>query len=268
MPLGAKRSDVATTRDGSMIRRSLCLEMVYRDRPFLDRIDRAAELGVEAVEFWEWENKDVDAVVAAIDEHDLELVGMVGAGTEDADLTDPGQRDAAIRQIEASIDLASEIGCPNLIVLAGQTVEGVDRDRQRQSVVTALRDVAPSAEAAGHTLLLEPLNAAVDHPDHFLSSSTEGFRILDAVDSPAVKLLYDVYHQQVTEGNIIDTLCRHLDAIGHVHVADVPGRHEPGTGELHYENILAAIDDAGYDGHVGYEFVPSGESDAAIQSIW
>lgn len=251
-----------------MVERSLCLEMVYRNRPFVERIERAVHHGVGAVEFWEWENKDLDAMMGAIDEHDLDLVAMVGAGTEDPDLTNPDQRDAAVTQIEASIDLAGEIGCPNLIVLAGQETPRLDPEDQRRSVLTVLEEVLPQAEAAGITLLLEPLNTAIDHPDHFLEESTEGFEILRAIDSPALQLLFDIYHQQVTEGNIIDTVTSNIDAIGHLHVADVPGRHEPGTGELNYDNIVAAIDDAGYAGHVGYEFVPSGNSDEAIQSIW
>ncbi|WP_435349159.1 hydroxypyruvate isomerase family protein [Haloarchaeobius sp. HRN-SO-5] len=242
--------------------------MVYQERPFLERIDRAAELGVDAVEFWEWTNKDLDAVQARIDKHDLDLVGMVGAGTEDPDLTDPNQREQAIATIEDSIATAKEIGRPNLMVLSGQAQADMDRASQHESVVSVLEEVTSTAKAADVTLLLEPLNTAVDHPNHFLETSTEGYEILDEVDSPALELLFDIYHQQVSEGNIIENMTNHIDRIGHVHVADVPGRHEPGDGELHYENILRAIDQAGYEGYVGYEFEPAEDSDDAIRSIW
>lgn len=242
--------------------------MVYQDRPFVERIDRAADLGVEAVEFWEWSNKDLDAVTTRLAEHDLDLVGMVGAGTEDPDLTDPDQHEQAVARIEASIATARELGRPNLMVLSGQAQADMDRASQHDAVVSVLEDVTPSAEAADVTLLLEPLNTAVDHPNHYLESSGEGFEILEEVDSPALQLLFDIYHQQVSEGNIIDSITNDIDRIGHVHVADVPGRHEPGEGELHYENILQAIDDAGYEEYVGYEFEPARDSDAAIRSIW
>ena len=115
--------------------------------------------------------------------------------------------------------------------------------------------------------MVEPLNSAVDHPGYFLTSSYEGYDILEAVDSPNVKLLYDVYHQQITEGNVIQNVTDHIDLIGHVSVADVPGRHEPGTGELNYENVFSALDDAGYEGYVGLEFSPTGDSAEAIKDV-
>ena len=117
------------------------------------------------------------------------------------------------------------------------------------------------------TLALEPLNTAVDHPGYFLTSSAEGFDIVDAVDSPNVKLLYDVYHQQITKGNIVQTVTENVERIGHVHLADVPKRHEPGTGELNYAHILSVLDDAGYDGYVGCEFSPVGSPEGAVAKV-
>jgi hydroxypyruvate isomerase len=123
--------------------------------------------------------------------------------------------------------------------------------------------IAPLAEKAGVTLVLEPLNVYVDHPGYFLDGSAAGFDLVRAVGSPRIKLLYDIYHMQVMEGNIIQTLTSNLDVIGHVHVADVPGRHEPGTGELSYANIFEALRQAGYDKYVGFEFEPTVPSEEA-----
>jgi hydroxypyruvate isomerase len=103
----------------------------------------------------------------------------------------------------------------------------------------------------------------VDHPGYFLHGSAAGFDLVRAVGSPHIKLLYDIYHMQVMEGNVIQTLTANLDAVGHVHVADVPGRHQPGTGELHYGNIFAALREAGYDHYVGFEFEPTVPSEEA-----
>jgi len=100
-----------------------------------------------------------------------------------------------------------------------------------------------------------------------LTSSYEGYKIVDAVDSPAVRLLYDVYHQQITEGNLIANVRNHVDLIGGVHVADVPGRHEPGTGEIRYPAVLSALADAGYGGYIGCEFEPTGDPEDAIRDV-
>lgn len=246
--------------------------MIYEDRPFLDRIERVAEHGFEAVEFWTWPEKDLDAIETRLDDHDLSLAGMV-AHREDAQpeeltrsLTDPSQHDAVVKDIEASIDVACRLDCPTLFVLTGPTRDAT-REAMLDSVIKGLRRVAPSAESAGVSLVLEPLNTAVDHEGYFLERAKTGYEIVGAVDSSAVQLLFDVYHQQITEGNVISNATKEIDRLGHVHVADVPGRHEPGTGELHYSNILEAIEDAGYDGYVGFEFAPESGTDRALDAI-
>jgi len=246
-----------------MVDLSVCIEMVYDDDPFHERIHRTAAAGVDAVEFWDWREKDLEAITAAAEEADVDVVGALAGGT----LTDPDGADDAVATIRESIEKADELGIPTLIVTTGPDQDGFDRATQHDSVVDVLSQVAPDAEAAGVTLALEPLNTAVDHPDYFLSSSEEGFAIVDAVGSPRVTLLYDVYHQQVTEGNVIQTITDNVDRIGHVHVADVPGRHEPGTGELNYANVFDAIDEAGYDGYVGCEFETTDDPDEAMAAV-
>jgi hydroxypyruvate isomerase len=113
------------------------------------------------------------------------------------------------------------------------------------------------------TLVLEPLNIHVDHPGYFLNHSGVGFNLVREVNSPSIRLLYDIYHMQVMEGNLIDTLTRNLDLIGHIHVADVPGRHQPGSGEINYANVMKCLRQAGYSGYVGMEFEPTIASSAA-----
>ena len=131
-------------------------------------------------------------------------------------------------------------------------------------MLEGLKAIVPLAEEAGVTLVLEPLNSLVDHAGYFLDRSALGFELVRAVDSPRIKVLFDIYHMQVMEGNVIQTLTGNLDLIGHVHVADVPGRHEPGTGELNYANIIEALRQAGYDKYVGFEFDPKAPSDEAV----
>lgn len=251
---------------------SICLEMVYEDEPFPRRIDRVAALGFDAVEFWTWTDKDVVAVEARLEEHDLTLTNLAGITEQAAPealtraMTDPEQRAAAIEDVEGSIEIAQRLDCPFLTVHLGPE-QDLPSDRMYESVVQGLCAVTAVAEDAGVTILLEPLNWAVDHEGYFLEQSETAYELVDDVDSPALAVLFDVYHQQITEGDIISNLRQNLGDIGHVHVADVPGRHEPGTGELNYPNILAALEEAGYDGHVGFEFTPETESQTALETI-
>ncbi|WP_199174784.1 hydroxypyruvate isomerase family protein [Halegenticoccus soli] len=255
-----------------MIRPSICLEMIYEDAPFVDRIDRVADHGFDTVEFWTWPDKDLDAVEAGLDERDVSVAGMA-ANTElrrpeelERALTDPSKQEAIVGDFEKSIEVAKRFDCSNLIVLVGPELEYAHAEMY-ESVVTCLQEVAPTAEAADVTLIVEPLNTAVDHEGYFLEQSSVGFDIAHEVDSPAVKINFDIYHQQISEGNIISTVTENLDAIGHLHVADVPDRHEPGTGELNYPNILAAVDDAGYDRYVGFEYTAAEDDDRALTAI-
>lgn len=251
---------------------AIALEMIYEDEPFADRIDRVAEVGFEAVEFATWPDKDLDAIEARLAEHDITLANMGGireqAAPEELEraMTNPETRAAAVEDVEASIEMANRLGCPSLTVHLGPSRD-VPEGEMYESVVDGLREIAPTAEAAGVNLLLEPLNQAVDHAGYYLAQSERAYDIVDDVDSPALGVLFDIYHQQVTEGNIITNLRRNVEYIDHVHVADVPGRHEPGTGELHYVNILDALDETGYDGYVGFEFVPETEPRVALETI-
>lgn len=246
--------------------------MIYEDEPFLDRIDRVADAGFESVEFWTWPEKDIDAIERRLDERGLSLAAMA-ANTEQARpedhqraMTDPSQRSAVVSDIERSIKTAKRLDCPNLIVLVGPELDH-PRQKMYDSVVECLWTVAPIAEEAGVSLLIEPLNTLVDHEGYFLERSRAGYEMVREVDSPAVGLLFDIYHQQIAEGNITANLIEFLDEIGHLHVADVPGRHEPGTGELNYRNILSAVNDAGYDGYVGFEFRPAKEPETALSAV-
>jgi hydroxypyruvate isomerase len=249
---------------------SVCIEMIFTEVPFLERIQKAAEAGFDAIEFWNWDNKDLLAIKAAADRWGLGISSFQSnlGGT----LIHPAQRDSFVAGIQKSLEKAQEMGAAALFLLTDEL--GDDRsvrfqfpelseEEKYQSVLDGLKALAPLAEKAGVPLVLEPLNIHVDHPGYFLNRSAVGFKLVRAVGSPYIRLLFDIYHMQVMEGNIIESLTRNLDVIGHVHVADVPGRHEPGTGELHYGNIFRALRQAGYDRYVGFEFEPTVPSEQA-----
>jgi hydroxypyruvate isomerase len=148
--------------------------------------------------------------------------------------------------------------------MSGDERPGVPRTEQYASVVEGMKRGGELAAKEGVTLILEPLNSLVNHPGYFMTSGVEGLKAVREVDNPHVKLLFDIYHQQVQEGNIIDTLSKNIQHIAVFHVADCPGRHDPGTGELNYANIYRAIAKAGFQGHIAMEYLPVGEQVASL----
>lgn len=254
---------------------SICMEMLFNELPFLDRIRKAADVGYDAVEFWNWDNKDLPAIQRTAAQAGIQVLTF--QANRGGALINPAQRSTFVAGIQQSLDKAREMGVPCLFLLSDEL--GPDRgvvyqfpelpeETKYQSVLDGLRSIVSPAEKAGVTLNLEPLNTLVDHRGYWLNQSAAGFALVRAVNSPRIRLLYDIYHMQVMEGNLIQTMTRNLDAIGHIHVADVPGRHQPGTGEINFERVFGALDDAGYQGFVGMEFEPTVPSEqAAIEAL-
>jgi len=247
------------------IRLSVCIDMILTEIPFLQRMDTVKRLGYPAFEFWEWKNKDVDAILRKKNELGLEFATMMGTGWKHMNSEDA--RKTFVSDIQASLAAAKRLGVKTLIVTTGFEDKKLSRTEQHTNYVAALKAVAPLAEQAQVTLVLEPLNTKVDHAGYYLQTAKEGFEILDEVGSPAVKMLFDIYHHQIMEGNVIQDITQNISKIAHFHVADVPGRHEPGTGEINYANVFRAIAASGYQGFVGLEFKPSGSAEDALRNV-
>jgi hydroxypyruvate isomerase len=244
------------------------------DESAADAVAKASEWGVDAVELFDWQGADLDAVERACEEHDVDVAGILAAGAgsniDDRDapaITNPYDFEAAVADVERSLAAAGDLGADCLVLTVGPDQGGFDRATQRQALEDVLRAVAPTAEEAGVTAVIEPLNTRVDHPGYFLTSSQLAFDVTRSVGSDRVAVLYDVYHQQISEGDLLDRLTGNLDQVGHVHVADVPGRLEPGTGEIAYERVFDALDDAGYDGYVGLEFVETSDGTSMAEAV-
>ncbi len=251
---------------------SLCLEMVYPKLPMGERIERAAALGLAAVEFWGWRDKNLEEIAAAADAGGMEVAAF--SGNRENSLVDARQQEALVREVAASIRAALRLRCPSLMLLTdsllpdGRSVQGdgsgaEERNEKRANVVAALKRLAPMAEQNGVTLLLEPLNTRVDHAGCFLDSSAEALEILEDVGSPALKLLYDVYHMRVMGEPVAERLRQCAGRLGHVHVAGVPGRGELDAG---YEAVAGTLRELGYRGYAGLEFAPQGNPDEAIRA--
>lgn len=246
------------------MRLSPCIETLFREESIVQRLRRVKELGFKGFEFWSPENKDIDELIRVSTELDLTVTAFC---TESISLVDAKKREEYLEGLKRSIDLARRLGCDQLITQTGPELTSIPREDQLLSLIDGLNACAPILESNRITLLVEPLNIIVDHKGYFLSRSAEAFDIIQAVNSPYVKILYDVYHQQITEGNLIPTIRRNIDLIGHFHIADHPGRQEPGTGEINYLNVLQAIKNSGYDGWIGLEYRPSQNDRATLESI-
>ncbi|RBW67932.1 hydroxypyruvate isomerase family protein [Bacillus taeanensis] len=232
---------------------SVNIESVYSNQPFIRSMEEIKRLGFHAFEFWSWWDKDLYAIKRAKDILQLQVSSIV---TKFISLTDPSKRQEYVQGVKETIAAAKLLGCHIIVSQVGQEIEGVPREKQHQSIVEGLKACVPFLKQAGIMLVIEPLNTLVDHKGYYLYSAKEGFQIVKEVGSPYVKVLYDIYHMQIMEGNIISTITENIDKIGHFHAAGVPGRHEPYTGELYYLNIFKAIQSTGFNGYIGLEYWP------------
>ena len=243
-------------------------EMLFLDLPFEERVRRIADLGFE-VEIWDWTAKDVDALVRT----GARFSSMTGYVT--GTLADADGAEAFLRTAEESLAVAERLGCPRL------NVHGTGLDDRGLPVVptdvvtpamwlTAARTLerlAGLGERAGRVFTLENLNTAVDHPGTPFARAADTIALVEAVDSPHLRLNLDLYHAQIGEGNLVALVERALPLVGEIQVADVPGRCEPGTGEINYPAIASALKAIGYTGVVGLEAWASGDPDAALDAF-
>jgi hydroxypyruvate isomerase len=185
-------------------------------------------------------------------------------------LCNPADRDGLLAEIQSTLPIMERLGCPALILLSGNIVPGLSLDAQHESCVAGLKAAAPLIEGKridGEPvrLLLENIDPE-ENPKYFLTSVARGFEIVKAVAHPQVQFLYDFFHEQIAEGNLIEKLEKNIEHVGLVHIADVPGRHEPGTGEINYRNIFRKLAELKYDRVVAMEFLPSGDPVAQLRA--
>lgn len=250
---------------------AVCAEMVFTALPLIDRVRRIDELGF-AVEIWSWHDKDLDAL-AATGARFSSMTGYL-----QGDLVDPVRADEVVRTAELSLKAAETLGVPRLNLHTAELVDGkAARPRYRATgqmwlvAQRALERIGDLGAAAGVTFCVENLNTIVDHPGVPLARAKDTLALVEAVGHPNVRMMLDLYHAQIGEGNLIALIQRCGDAIGEVQVADVPGRCEPGTGEINYPAIAKALRDTDFDGTVGMEAWAAGGgvagSEAALSAF-
>ena len=236
-----------------MIKLSLCIEPVLEAYSLPDRIKIAADAGFKAVEMWDPSGRDLGSLAAAAAASGVRIVGCTVNGAWANRMDQSSGR--VVENIRRSIAMAGELGCPTMIGLAGDLTGRPDS--QKNILIENLKRIADLLVQANVTLVLEALNSLVDHKGYYLDSSTVGFEIAKCVNCPNIRLLYDVYHMQIMEGNLLANLSKNIEWVGHFHTAGVPGRHEPMLGENNYPYILKNIDALGYDRYIGLEYWPT-----------
>lgn len=258
-----------------ILKRSINLEVIYTELPWAERFEAAKKDGFDYVEFWGWENKNLTEVKELLEKTGLKLSAMSGDGPYS--LCDPETKKEYIDYLRKSIEAAKVVGCPTLIIhsnaLADDPQWAADIYEQYSDTVKIctmfdnLKTIAPLAEEAGITFVLEALNIVTDHIGNFLTTTQMSAEITKAVGSPNIKILYDAYHMYLNEGKICETLTKYVDAIGYIHIADAPGRAEPGTGVINYRNVFKHLAKIGYDRVVGFELYPKNGTKSAIKAI-
>lgn len=227
------------------------------------RLRRAADLGYTGVEMWPWRNKDVEGLARASKECGVEIVQFTGWGFVPG-LNDSKNHEAFVKEIQASCETAKRLGTRMILVVAGNDQPGMTRTEMHQNVIDGLKRAVPIAERHDITLILEPMNVRVDHKGHCLYGSPDAIRIVEAVASPRVKICWDLYHMQISEGDLCGRMKDGFAHIAYFQLADHPGRNDPGTGEVSHNRVMRQAFELGYRGWVGLEFSPrDGELEAA-----
>jgi hydroxypyruvate isomerase len=270
-PLAAAPQKAEANADGTWLTYAVNVEMTWGRLPFLDRLRKVKEAGFSHYEFWPWRNKDIDAVESLNRELGLVPVQFSASPVKGFGhgITNPdaARREEFEEEIRTAVLVAKKLGVKKICVVAGEETKGFSRDEQTQAVIAALKAGARIVEPEGITIILEPLNVLVDHPRQLVVHSEHAASILKAVGSPNVKMLFDIYHQQISEGNLTGNIRKYHDVIGYYQLADHPGRHEPTTGEINYAFVLRTIHETGYRGAIGMEMSPKGDPMAAFKAM-
>ena len=236
------------------------LTMLFNEVPFLDRFEAAGRAGFRGVEYLFPYAYPKAQLAEKLKQHGLQqILHNMPAGD-----WDKGERGIACLPdrvsefqagVETAIEYARTLGCPQVICLAGVVPAGLTRERAEQTFIENLRFAAPKFDAAGVKLLIEAINTR-DIPGFFLNTTKQSLTIIDAAGCTNLFVQYDIYHMQIMEGDLAPTIQKHLARIPHMQLADTPGRHEPGTGEIHYPFLFDFIDAQGYPGWIGCEYKP------------
>ncbi len=253
-----------------------CIEMLYTELTFEERFEAAKKDGFQAVEFWDWRDKDLFNIKNICDNIGIKVSNF--SGNRETSMIDPEMEDPFLIEVENAVHAAKKIDCSTLMLLvqpllpndAALLPAGKLSDKEKQDqIIRVGKKVGKIAQDYDMEFVIEPLNTVLDHPDYFLNRSQLSFDIMRAIDNPRVKVLYDVYHMAMEDQDVFTDLEKNMDIIGYVHIADKPGRNEPGSGTLDYQRVFTLLIQLGYNGTLGFEFNPSGiDSRSVLKTVF
>lgn len=263
-----------------MFKKSVHIDLFYQELPYEERFKAAKRDGFDAIElYWGWEGRDLEELRRLADENGLNISAISADLPKDAMIymCDPDQKYVYLESVKRSLEASKILGNPLIIVHAAAIdnkepynalplTRDYSDNRKLCAMYDVLKTIAPWGEEAGITFVLEPLSE-IAHSGYFLKDSKTSADLVEAVNSPAVKMLYDAYHAYLEEGKLCETISKYVKNFGLFHVADAPGRHEPGTGAVNWKNVLKHLNNEGYEGYVSFELYPETTSEKAIKAI-
>lgn len=238
---------------------------------FEQKLEVAAKAGVQSVELVDehakWNDQKIDEMKKLARSLHLGMDTIIATPswkTRPVSMVKPEQRDNFLADVRSAIVFAQKLEIPQIILMSGDEVPGRTREEQYACLLDSAKHAGDLAAKSNLTLIVEPLNSKVNHKDFFLTTCVEGLKLIRQVDNPHVRLLFDIYHEQVQIGNVIRTLTEAAPSVAVFHIADNPGRNDPGTGEMNYSNIYQAIRKTGFSGYVTMEYLPLGDQNGSL----
>jgi len=255
---------------------AFCLEMLYDDLPFKNRLAVAKKAGIDSIEFWDWRNKDLDDLKKQLLNLGMQVSNISGNRT--FGMIDADERENFMSEVRETSAIAKQIGCPTLMLLVQKLEEPnnagklpskpLSENEIEETIITCGVEVGKMADELDLNFVIEPLNDAMDHPHYVLKTTAMAIRIIEAINHPRVKLLYDIYHMAMQNEDIYADIENELHHIGYFHIADKPGRNEPGTGTINYAEILSILKKKKFAGTVGFEFLPKHDTQSALRTAF
>ena len=239
---------------------------------FEEKLKIAATAGIQSVELVDehikWSDTDIANYKKMARSYGLTMDTIIATPSwksRPVSMVKPEQRDNFLKDVEQAITFAKKLEIPQIILMSGDEVKGKPREEQYASLLEGTKRAGDLAAKASVTMIVEPLNAKVNHKDFFLTTCGEGLKLIKQVDNPNVKLLFDIYHEQVQTGDVIRTLTEAAPNVAVFHIADNPGRNDPGTGEINYPAVYRAIQKTGYAGYICMEYLPLGDATVSLK---
>lgn len=266
-------SGLSPELNGDTVKPVICLDTLYPALTAAEKVVKIAAAGFSQIEFWDWRDKDLAELNAVCRQYNVKVVNF--SGHRQSSLTNEAAHDALLAEIAEAVHVSQQFNFPALMLLTDALSSDGSADSSNQHIpaaekyrntVLALRTILDATPQDQH-YLLEPLNTALDHPGYFLSDMRTAQAIVREVDSPRLKVLCDLYHLGMMGFDPVQVIDNYLPEIGHFHIADIPGRHEPGTGAMDWPAILQHIQQAGYNGTVGFEYFPQYDTDDSLATI-